>query len=462
LNAWGAAVFNRRYATHTSKLTHYSAIRQKTITILRCEAHEQTVIYLSGTFPRITSSHFRSSTCRKIAGAKFRQQKGDVMENGNGAERAGSTGKSAATTQSQNVPGFGRRKFLQRLGLGGAASLLPVGGLLAGSNIARADSSGRLSRSDAAILRFLAAAEILETDLWQQYTELALGNEAFQSALEVLDEDMPTYVNQNTRDELSHVQFINAYLVSKGAQPVNLEPFRSLPSSQATGANKTAKRLTNLMNLTVDTSWYTRYRGTGNPDFGDTFPQIANLVNLPAIPNSDLPVGSDEIQLIANTAGFHFATIEQGGSSLYDSFLPNVDSREVIRIVAAIGGSEVMHFQIWQDKAGNAPPVPAATGALFPELPHSPEQEDNGIDPADPIDTNQVMPRPCTFISPHLPLCSVIRPTTTAKAGAVAAATALTASGLFMGQSQTFFQILFKLAHDADAAARDFGQNAQD
>ena len=368
---------------------------------------------------------------------------------------ARNTERPVATEPEQSCRGVQRRSFLKRLGLGGAG-LIPAAGWLAGASTARADSGhGGLTRGDAAILRFLAAAEILETDLWQQYTELALGNEAFQKALGVLDEDMPTYVNQNTKDELSHVQFINAYLVSKGHRPVSLEPFRKLPSSQATGSNKTAKRLTNLMNLTVDTSWYTRYRSTGNPDFGDTFPQIVDLVNLPAIPNSDLPVGGDAIQLIANTAGFHFATIEQGGSSLYDSFLPKVDSAEVIRIVAAIGGSEVMHFQIWQDKAGNAPPVPVDTGALFPQLPHSDEQEANGIDPADPIDTNQVMPRPCKFISPHLPLCSVIRPTSTAQAGAMAAATGLTNSGLFKGQSRNFFGVLFGLAEEADEARRE-------
>src|SRR5258708_24053841 len=203
------------------------------------------------------------------------------------------------------------------------------------------------------------------------------------------------------------------------------------------------------MNLTVDTSWYTRYRSTGNPDLGDTFPQIVDLVNLPAIPNSDLTVGSDAIQLIANTAGFHFATIEQGGSSLYDSFLPKASSAEVIRIVAAIGGTEIQHFEIWQDKAGNAPPVPLTTGALFPQLPLAPEQTPNGIDVADPIDTNQVMARPCKFISLHLPLCSVIRPTSTEKGGAKAAAKGLTLSGRFQGQIQGFFEALFALAEAA-------------
>lgn len=209
------------------------------------------------------------------------------------------------------------------------------------------------------------------------------------------------------------------------------------------------------MNLTVDTSWYFRYRSSGNPDFGDTFPQIVNLVNVPAIPNGDLPVGGDAIQVIANTAGFHFATIEQGGSSLYDSMLPKADSAEVIRIIAAIGGTEIQHFEVWQDKAGNAPPVPLATGTLFPFLPHAPAQTPNGIDPADPMDTNQIMAMPCKFISPHLPLCSVIRPTSTANAGAVAAATGLTNSGLFHGQSAEFFKVLFALAEEADEARRD-------
>jgi hypothetical protein len=305
-------------------------------------------------------------------------------------------------------------------------------------------------------LRFLAAAEILETDLWQQYNELALGNAAFQTGLFALDGDMPSYVNQNTRDEFSHQDFINAYLASKSAKPVSLEKFRTLPSSQATGSNKTAKRLTNLMDLTVDTSWYTRYRSTGNPDFGDSFPQIVNLVNVPAIPNSDLTIGGDDIQVIANTAGFHFATIEQGGSSLYDSMLPRATSVEVLRIIAAIGGTEIQHFEVWQDKAGNAPPVPFDTGARFPALPHSPDQTPNGVDPADPIDTNQIMARPCKFISTKLPLCSVIRPTSTPNAGAVAAATGLTNSGLFTGQSREFFQFLFDLAEDADAAVRGF------
>ncbi len=347
---------------------------------------------------------------------------------------------------------------MKRLGLG--AAVLPAGAIITSATRARADS-GRLSEGDVSILRFLAAAEILETDLWQQYTELALGNPSFQQALITLDGDMPTYVNQNTRDEFSHQNFINNYLMSKGEKPVNLEPFRKLPSSQATGANKTAKRLTNLMNLTVDTSWFLRYRLSGNPDFGDTFAQIVNLDNVSAIPNADLPPPTDvnfgfQIQFIANVAGFHFATIEQGGSSLYQSFLPKASNLEVLKIVGAIGGTEIMHFQTWQDKAGNAPMLMDNHGnTIFPQLPHAPDPTPDGIDHSAPNDTNQIMPAPCKFISTHLPLCSVIRPISTAQAGAKAAVMGLTASGLFNGQSKDFFNLLAHLAEEADEAERE-------
>src|SRR5690348_131582 len=189
--------------------------------------------------------------------------------------------------------------------------------------------SGRLIPGDAAILRFLAAAEILETDLWQQYNELGgiqdkevpggTGSPAYTAALAVLDEDMAQYIHDNTEDELTHEVFINAYLASKGADTVNLDKFRILPSSQATGSNKTFGRLTNLMQLTVDTTWWTRYRSrTKNPDFGDTFfnaiPTLAKGQHT-AIPRTDSDTtDGDFIQAVANTAGFHFAFIEQGGT----------------------------------------------------------------------------------------------------------------------------------------------------
>ena len=164
-----------------------------------------------------------------------------------------------------------RRSFVKN-GLT-AAGLATAGvGLLSTSSSLLADEekgerSSSLSRGDAALLRFAAAAEILETDFWVQYNELCgipdnevpggTGNPAFTTALSVLDADMAQYVHDNTDDEFTHQNFLNAYLVSKGADPVNLEPFRTLMGSTATGSSGKL-RLTNLMELTLDTSWWTR------------------------------------------------------------------------------------------------------------------------------------------------------------------------------------------------------------
>jgi len=339
-----------------------------------------------------------------------------------------------------------RRSFLRSLGLG-AALLTPAAGVLNG--VARAataagSASNTINAGDAAILRFLAAAELLETDLWQQYTELATGNDAYMEAIEVIDDDFPQYISDNTDDELSHATFLNAYLSSVGAQPVNLDAFRTLPSSHATGALQIG-RLTNLMNLTVDTSWWIRYRSPQNADFGATFPQLINIVNRSAIPPHDPPTGK-EIQAIANTAAFHFGTIEQGGSSLYDSMSVKVSDLTVLRIGTNIGGTEVFHFAIWNDGAGNVPSV-RVRGLTFPDI--------ATVFEGDPLrEKDLIMPEPCEFIDANLPLCSVIRPTLVQNAGAMAAVTALTNSGLFSGQSQVFFQTLNALAQAADAAYR--------
>src|SRR3984893_12088519 len=158
-----------------------------------------------------------------------------------------------------------RRSFLKRLGLG-AALLAPGAAFLSSPRKAfgNHDDHDEITHGDAAILRFLAAAEIIETDLRQQYTELG-GVDAppssYVGALEILDGDQPQYISDNTDDEQSHVNFLNAYLHSKGENGVNLDAFRTLPSSTAPGAQQIG-RLTNLRQLTVDTSWWTRYRST--------------------------------------------------------------------------------------------------------------------------------------------------------------------------------------------------------
>jgi hypothetical protein len=333
--------------------------------------------------------------------------------------------------------GMRRRSFMKGLTMAGAG-LFPAGAAFADRG--DHDRMMRISESDADILRFLAAAEILETDLWQQYTEFANQEGPYREALEVIDDEMPSYIVQNTNDEFSHQDFLNAFLVKMHRRPVDLEPFRTLPSSPA--APVQARHLTNLMHLNVDTSWYLRYRSTGNPDFGDTFGQVVNITDRPAIPVQNPALYSpNQLQAIANTAAFHFAMIEQGGSSLYDALSLKCSSLLALRIVTSIEGSEVAHFEIWNDQVGNAPPVDSGDGLIFPDLNAAPETA-----------TDLVMPKPCQFISADLPLCSIIRPTSTRFAGAMAAAQFLTDTGLFNGQSRMFFETLFRLAHAADEA----------
>jgi hypothetical protein len=354
-----------------------------------------------------------------------------------------------------------RRAFL-KTGIAAAGAATVGAAALTSSKPAFAEErSGRLDPGDAAILRFLAAAEILETDLWQQYNELAgvqdsevpggSGNSAYTAALSSLDDDMPQYIHDNTQDEMTHEVFINAFLASRGADTVNLDHFRVLPSSQATGAAQVG-RLTNLMQLAVDTSWYTRYRdGNKNPDFGDTFPQAIPTLAVgqhPAIPRWDADTSdADHLQAIANTAAFHFATIEQGGTSLYAQLAQRVTGAEVLRIVLSIGGTEIMHFQTWHDIAGDAPPV--TDGALvFPDLNSPPF---GGPE----FQTNLIMPEPTIFLNRNFPKCSIIRPTET-KGAAMGAVKFLAASNLFLGQSKSFFAHLTDLAEDADEARRGF------
>jgi hypothetical protein len=360
-----------------------------------------------------------------------------------------------------------RRSFLKGLGIAGAT--LSAGSLLvAEGNAQTARSSGKLSKGDVALLKFAAAAELIEADLWQQYNELGGvqgGNPAYIAALSNLDGDMPQYIADNTDDELSHAAFLNAYLISKGEEPVDLDAFRNLPSSQATGA-KNIGRLTNLLKLNVDLSWYTRYRSTQNPDFGVKFKGPFTIANQPAIPLNDTdtppnqpqpvpPANPQEarMQAIANTAGFHFAFIEQGGASLYPTLAFKATDPEVLRILVSIGGVEIDHFGLWHDKAGNAVAQPLAgvtdpeTGLTFPDL----NARNSELD-----QTNLILPEPCEFISKSLPPCSVIRPTLTQNGGAIATIKAFTDDLLFLGQSQGFFSLVSRLAVEADSVRRGF------
>jgi hypothetical protein len=356
-----------------------------------------------------------------------------------------------------------RRSFLTK-SLAVGAGTMGVG--LLSPRTARA--SGGLTPGDAALLRFPAALEILEADFWIQYNELGgvqdsevpggSGNPLYTAALEVLDSDMAQYIHDNTDDEITHHTFLNAYLVSKGAEPVNLDPFRTLMGSTATGVNTAliGKRLTNLTQLTVDTSWWTRYRDDAhNPDLDPTFvfPQAVPTLGVnqhTAIPRTDADTSDPNfLQAIANTAGFHFPTIEQGGNSLYPSLAQRATKEEVVRILISIGPTETMHFQTWSDKAGNAPQLTAVdpvTGVTvtFPDLNSPPFG-------GELFQTNLIMPEPCPFLDTSLPIVSIIRPTET-RGAAMGALNFLTAMGLFIGQSPAFFALMTQLAQEADHA----------
>ena len=372
--------------------------------------------------------------------------------------------------ESSGIAGS-RRSFLKKGAVAGAA----LGtGLLAGGPavFAEDEKSGRLTPGDAALLRFAAAAEIIETDFWVQYNELGgvpntnevpggSGNPAYTAAIAVLDSDMAQYIHDNTDDEFTHQNFLNAYLESKGASPISLEAFRTLPGSSATGSSGKL-RITNLTELTVDTSWWTRYRiGNHNPDLDPNFVFPQAVPDLfkgkhTAIPRTDADTSDPNfLQVIANTAGFHFATIEQGGTTLYPAMAQRANHSEVLRILISIGPTETMHFQTWQDKAGNAPPktaVDPVTGVsvTFPDLNAGPFPSGFG---QEDFQTNLIMPEPCPFISRKLPPCSVIRPTET-KNVAKGVVKFLTDMGLFAGQSPAFFALMNDLAEDADNAHR--------
>ena len=392
-----------------------------------------------------------------------------------------------------------RRKFLKNgMIVAGAATVgagMMTGGLPAfGRDRGDDDDNAPITKGDIAILQFLSALEQVEQDLWLQYSELGGtqdnevsglngGNSLYTAALQILDGDMAQYIHDNTDDEISHHRFLNNYLVSKGAKKVDLSPFAKLPSSKADGARQIG-RLTNLTQLTIDTSFWSRYRSITNPDFDPNAPfaqavPSLNVKQHTAIPRSNADTKGSTIsadpnnnpqsitthlQAIAFTAGFHFAFIEQGGSSLYPTLAQKVTNLEVLRILLSIGPSETMHFQTWQDKAGNALPIsdtdngPGGTGATVTFSTLSAAQGETNPESlnGDTLQANLIMPEPTHFLDPNLGPVSIIRPTSTKLNGAVAAVQGFVDDGLFIGQPKHFTNLLFDLANEADQASRQF------
>ena len=393
--------------------------------------------------------------------------------------------------------GSTRRSFLKNGTVAGAATV--GAGLLAGKSFAldREDEDGRapITRGDIAILKFLQALEQVEADLWIQYSELGGtqdnevsgvngGNPAYTAALTILDGDMPQYIHDNTDDEISHASFLGNFLESRGAESANLQPFRILPTSKAAGANQNFRgdggRLTNLTQLTIDTSFWSRYRSVTNPDFDAAakFVQAVPSLNVgqhTAIPRTDDDTAgsdpsnppasiTDKLKAIAFTAGFHFAFIEQGGTSLYPTLAQHVTNLEVLRILLSIGPSETMHFQTWQDKAGNATPLTVVdpvnnSTVTFTDLKGAQGETNPESLNGDTLQANLIMPEPTHFLDTKFGPVAIIRPTSTALSGATAAVQAFVKDGLFINPKTNkndtgIVPRLMQLAEEADQARR--------
>jgi hypothetical protein len=318
--------------------------------------------------------------------------------------------------------------------------------------------TGALTKRDFAILRFFSVIELIESDLWQQYDELGGVTEGsqnpYQLALQFLDGDGSQYITSNTLDEISHSTYLNAYLETEGADPVNFDRFRTLRGSWSTSAQRVG-RLTNLKHLDIDTTWYVRYRQIEDPGFKWSSPKAMGIVNRQAIPRSDADFeGPSHIQAIANTAAFHFGYIEYLVSSLYATFSYKLRRAKVLKIALGIGGSEIAHFLSWVDFAGSAVQWP-------------PFQSDNLPSPMDGCDlsltTNAkvVDPSECPGLNFPIPPdvtgefltdCAALSPLETRFGGAVNTINNFSQNGLFVGQSPEFLRTLLQMAVEADSA----------
>jgi Ferritin-like domain len=393
------------------------------------------------------------------------------------------------------VGGTNRRSFFKNGAVAAGAATLGAG-LLTGKSYAfdrdRDEDGPGITKGDIAILKFLQALEQVETDLWQQYSELGGvqdnevsglngGNVPYTQALQLLDGDMPQYVHDNTDDEISHARFLGNYLESKGAEPADLTAFKTLPSSTADGARQVG-RLTNLTQLTIDTTFWSRYRSITNPDFDPAakFAEAVPSLNVgahAAIPRTnDDTAGSvidlqdptqstfpDILKAIAFTAGFHFAFIEQGGSSLYPTLAQHVTNLEVLRILLSIGPSETMHFQTWQDKAGNATPLTVFdkknnSSVTFTALSAAQGETNPESLNGDTLQANLIMPEPTHFLDKKFGPVAIVRPTSVKFGGATASVVSFAQDGLFLDpitkKNTGIVQKLMALAEEADEARR--------
>ena len=318
--------------------------------------------------------------------------------------------------------------------------------------------TGALTKRDVAILRFFSAIELIESDLWQQYDEFGGVTDGpqnpYQLALQFLDGDGSQYVTSNTLDEISHSTYLNAFLESECADPVDFDRFRMLRGSWSTIAQKIG-RLTNLKHLDIDTTWCARYRQVEDPDFKSSSLKAIRIVNRQAIPRSDADFdGPSHVQAIANTAAFHFGYIEYLVSSLYATFSHKLKRAKVLKVAMGIGGNEIAHFLEWVDFAGNAVQWPPF------QSDHLPSPMD-GFDLSLNTNSKVVEPLECRGVNFPIPPdvtceflndCAALLPLETRFGGAVNTINHFSQNGIFVGQSPEFLRTILQMAEEADSA----------
>jgi hypothetical protein len=317
-------------------------------------------------------------------------------------------------------------------------------------------TNDRLTKGEIAILRFLTAIELIEIDLWQQYDELGGATTAQQSdyqlALQFLNRLGSKFITANAVNEIEHSTFLRTCLESEGVEPVNLDGFRILRGSTATGSQNVG-RLTNLMHLNLDTSWHIRNRRVNTREVDSPVQRRMRIVNRPSIPRSEEDLGEPErIQVIANTAAFHFRFIEQGVSSLYTSLSQRVKRARVLKIMLGIGGQEIAHFLDWtnfatqdlQFRFDDSATSITNQGMTFPDSAVTSRRF--------LFQTNPRLSSHGISIRKDLPLSSMIRPVNDRFCSAIETIESFTENGLFFGQSTKLLRTLMALAEEADTA----------
>ncbi len=400
---------------------------------------------------------------------------------------------------STNLPPASRRRFLQT---GTAASALAAG--LAGSTFAQTSTPptaiptpapgalqnapepaamiGALSEPDVAIFRFSLANELIGGDFWSQYANQVLYNPAYTAALRAIDPMLPRYVLDTVRDEMSHGLFLTALARTLNIEPVNLDPFRTLPDTGAAALTTAGqpvtdpqlatamqqmtaagialpppgtRRIVNLTALNLDTSWFNKYRTASNPDLQPESPMLLALQNQQTIPTGPMTGGAaaGDMQLLAQAAVLHMSQNEQTESSTYLALGAFIRNRELLGLMSSILPVEMMHYTAFQTSVarmtapapGSTTPPAGNTGAAMTLRTLNIGGQANSI----PL---PVLPAPAPVYA-GLPPVSVVRPRRISKAGAVATAQKLVAANYFAGQPATFMDMMMTMARAADSAS---------